>query len=164
VVFACLVATYSSLASAQTVSECEAQGKFLVTAYGFADNDPAYSDAIATVGQNANWRANFLTTNTFSNPGTLAVRSDWLGGTGNFSTYVNDPVAPRSSANWSERLVDGMEQQEDLGTIIINTYDSQPSWVHWSGVDGATLWKRAPSARRTSASCSAAPATSPTST
>jgi hypothetical protein len=230
-VCACLVGVSSSVASAQTVSDCEAQGKFLVTAYGFADNDPAYSDAIATVGQNSNWRANFSTTNTFDNPSTLAVPSSWLDGTGNFSEgdrvfveglgwfvvedlcagctgnwidvwtafalpeqeanvtacrnvwvynpgdtipssqlaasagpewlgatwssrfnqrmtgsgtsqiYVNDLVAPRSPANWSERLVDGMEQQEDAGTTFINVYDSQPSWVHWSGYDGATLWE-----------------------
>src|SRR5207302_1270474 len=84
-VCACLVGVSSSVASAQTVSDCEAQGKFLVTAYGFADNDPAYSDAIATVGQNSNWRANFSMTNTFDNPSTLAVPSSWLDGTGNFS-------------------------------------------------------------------------------
>lgn len=230
-VCACLLGAYSPFARAQTVSECEAQSKFLVTAYGFADNDPAYSDAIATAGQNANWRANFSTTNTFSSPGTLAVRSSWLGGTGNFAAgdkvlidglgwfvvedlcagctgnwidvwtafalpaqqanvtacrdvavykpgatvpsaqlsqsagsewlgatwtsrlnqrmtgsgisqiYVNGLVAPRSSANWSERLVEGMEAQEDAGTSFINVYDSQPSWVHWPGFDGATLWE-----------------------
>ena len=73
-----------ALASAQDAGSCALEGKFFVTAYGHADNDPAHSDQIATDGHATGrpYRAYLSTSNSYDDPSTLAVNGSLLAGAG----------------------------------------------------------------------------------